>query len=256
MATLEIHQFPCLSDNYGYLVHDPKAAVTATIDTPDSGAILAQLERKGWTLTHILNTHHHPDHAGGNLALKKRTGCTVVGPRADRDRIPGIEVEVGEGDVYRFGSHDFHVHDTPGHTRGHIVYHVPDRHVAFVGDTLFAMGCGRLFEGTPAQMWSSLQKLMAWPDDTLVYCAHEYTQANARFALSVEPHNQDLVRRAAEVDALRSHQQPTVPTSMGLEKRTNPFLRPHSRDLMATIGMAGADPVQVFAETRRRKDRF
>ncbi len=256
MSELKIHMFPCLSDNYCYLLHDADAELTAVIDTPDVAAIERALDETGWTLTHIINTHHHWDHAGGNLELKDKTGCTIVGPRADAERIPGIDIEVGDGDSYAFGAHQAKVYDTPGHTRGHIVYHFEDDGVAFVGDTLFAMGCGRLFEGTPQQMWNSLQKLMAWPDDTKVYCAHEYTQTNARFALTVEPQNQDLVKRAEEVDRLRADGIPTIPTTIGLEKRTNPFLRPMSKALKSTVGLAGASDVDVFAETRRRKDNF
>lgn len=256
MSELKIHMFPCLSDNYCYLLHDADAGLTAVIDTPDVPAIERALDDTGWTLTHIMNTHHHGDHAGGNLELKGKTGCTIVGPGADADRIPGIDIKVNDGDSYAFGTHQAKVYDTPGHTRGHIVYHFEDDGVAFVGDTLFAMGCGRLFEGTPQQMWNSLQKLMAWPDETKVYCAHEYTQTNARFALTVEPQNQDLVKRAKEVDRLRADGKPTIPTTIGLEKRTNPFLRPMSKDLKSTVGLAGASDVDVFAETRRRKDNF
>lgn len=249
--------FPCLADNYGYLVHDAAARVTATIDTPDAEAIRAALEAKGWTLTHILNTHHHADHAGGNLALKRATGCTIVGPRADAERIPGIDVEVGEGDEIWLGTHRVQVFDTPGHTRGHIVYLLPDDDVAFVGDTLFSLGCGRLFEGTPAQMWSSLEKIRRWPDATLLYCAHEYTAANAAFAITVEPTNPALAARRAEVERLRRRGEPTIPTSVGLEKATNPFLRPMSAALRATLGMpADAALVDVFARTRALKDAF
>jgi len=256
MADLEIHQFPCLSDNYGFLVHDPDADLTACVDTPEVGPIVAALDEKGWRLTHIWNTHHHFDHAGGNLELKERTGCRIVGPRADRDRIPGLDEAVGDGDAFRFGEHEVRVFDVPGHTRGHIAYWLPDDGVAFVGDTLFAMGCGRLFEGTPEQMWTSLQKLMKLPEETTVYCAHEYTQKNAHFALSVDPENPDLQARVREVDALRAAGRPTVPTRLGEELRTNPFLRPTSPALQRAIGMEGADPVAVFAETRRRKDAF
>ena len=261
MASIEIHMFPCLQDNYGFLLHDEETGVTATVDTPEVGASLGALEEKGWTLTHILNTHHHPDHAGGNLAIKAETGCRIIGPRADAARIPGIDEQVGEGDEFYLGGHLVRVFDTPGHTRGHIVYHLPEDRVAFVGDTLFAMGCGRLFEGTPEQMWTSLQKLMQWPDDTSVYCAHEYTQANARFALSVEPQNEALTERAREVDARRARNQPTVPTTMGIEKATNPFLRPMSPEIGANVGVDGTDPgeadlVEVFARTRALKDKF
>lgn len=256
MTPLEIHMFPCLADNYGYLVHDRESGTTAAVDTPDAEAIRAQLEAKGWRLTHILNTHHHADHAGGNLRLKAATGCTIVGPRADAARIPGIDVEVDEGDVLELGPHRVEVLDTPGHTRGHIVYYLPDDKVGFVGDTLFAMGCGRLFEGTPAQMWGSLQKIMRWPDDTRIYCAHEYTQANARFALTVEPRNEALVSRAAEVARLRAEQRPTIPTTLAVEKATNPFLRAASPHLRETVGLPDASDVEVFAKTRQLKDVF
>ena len=254
MSELEIHQFPCLADNYGFLIHAGQQ--TAAIDTPEVGPIVAALDAKGWRLTHILNTHHHPDHAGGNLALKQRTGCHIIGPSADRDRIPGIDEAVGEGDRFSFGGHAVQVFDVPGHTRGHIAYWFPDDGVAFVGDTLFALGCGRLFEGTPRQMWSSLQKLMVLPAETRVYCAHEYTQANARFALSVEGENPDLVARSRRIDELRAQGLPTVPTTIGEELLTNPFLRPESPILRASLGMEGAETVDVFAETRRRKDHF
>ncbi len=261
MASIEVHMFPCLQDNYGFLLHDEETGVTAAVDTPEVGPILGALGEKGWKLTHILNTHHHPDHAGGNLAIKTETGCRIVGPRADAARIPGIDEEVGEGDEFFWGNHLVRVCDTPGHTRGHIVYYMPEDRVAFVGDTLFAMGCGRLFEGTPEQMWTSLQKLMQWPDDTSVYCGHEYTQANARFALSVEPDNAALIERAREVDALRARNEPTLPTTMGIEKETNPFLRPMSLEIAAKVGVDGSDLgesslVEVFARTRALKDKF
>ncbi len=255
-TTLEVQQIPCLSDNYGYLVHDTVSGLTATIDTPDTGPILQALEKKGWRLDFIFNTHHHDDHAGGNLALKEKTGCEIIGPRADAGRIPGIDRQVGEGDSVTLGEWQFTVHDTPGHTRGHIVYHCQQAGVAFVGDTLFALGCGRLFEGTPAQMWDSLQKILSWPDQTLIYCAHEYTQANARFALSVEPGNTDLVARDVQISAARERGEPTVPTTLALERKTNPFLRPHSSNLQRTVGLVGASDVEVFARTRELKDSF
>jgi hydroxyacylglutathione hydrolase len=226
------------------------------IDTPEVAPINAALEDKGWRLTHILNTHHHFDHAGGNEALKKQWGCTVVGAANDAERIPGIDVGVADGDRFPFGSTSALILEVPGHTVGHIAYYFEEDGIAFVGDTLFALGCGRLFEGSPAQMWSSLGKLMALPDDTVVYCAHEYTQANARFALTVEPGNPALRRRSEEIDKLRAAGKPTVPTTIGLEKATNPFLRPDSENLRETVGMAEGDLVAVFAETRRRKDSF
>jgi len=256
MASLEVHQFPCLSDNYGYLIHDPDAGVTATIDTPEVGPINAALEAKGWQLTHILNTHHHFDHAGGNEVLKAQWNCTIVGSRSDAARIPGIDVQVFDGDTYRFGEHEVQVFDVSGHTIGHIAFYFPEAATLFSGDALFALGCGRLFEGTPDQMWTSLTKLAGLPDDTVVYCAHEYTQANAAFALSVEPQNAALQARSKEIDALRAAGRPTVPSTIGIEKETNPFLRPMSPDLQANLNMTGGELVEVFAETRRRKDNF
>jgi hydroxyacylglutathione hydrolase len=254
-GNLEVHQFACLDDNYGYLLHDHKTRVTASIDTPDVAAIEAALAAQNWKLTHILNTHHHYDHAGGNLELKEKTRAIVVGPHADAARIPGIDIRLSDQDDYYFGKQRMVVYETPGHTIGHIVYYFAAAGIVFVGDTLFSLGCGRLFEGTPEQMWHSLQKLLALPDETLVYCAHEYTQSNARFALTLEPHNRALVERAAEVEKLRAANLPTVPTTIGLERQTNPFLRPDSTELRATLGMLDADNVTVFAETRRRKDK-
>jgi len=253
---IQVHMFPCLEDNYGYLVHDPETGATATIDTPEVEPIERALRETGWQLTHILNTHHHFDHAGGNLDLKDKTGCTIVGPRADAARIPGIDVEVGDGDTFLLGNQAATVFDTPGHTSGHIVYYFSKCGVAFVGDTLFALGCGRLFEGTPEQMWNSMQKLLKLPDDTTVYCAHEYTQANANFAVTVDPDNSALQTRAGEIAALRAANKPTIPTSIGLERATNPFMRPDSPAMRATLGMPDASDVEVFAEVRARKDNF
>ena len=255
-TSLIIHQFPCLSDNYGFLVHDASNQLTACIDTPDVKTIEKALSDKQWNLTHILNTHHHWDHAGGNLELKEKTNCVIVGPRADADRIPGIDIQVGEGDIYQFGDFKATIYDTPGHTRGHIVYHFADENCAFVGDTLFAMGCGRLFEGSPDQMWNSLQKIIRWPDDTRIYCAHEYTQNNCRFAMTVEPGNQDLINRSIDIDKLRASNKFTVPTVLDIEKKTNPFLRPDSKNIQETINMKGKPLVDVFARIRELKDQF
>ena len=255
-SKLEIHMFPCLSDNYGFLIHDTDNDLTACIDTPDSRAILEELQRRGWTLTHILNTHHHHDHAGGNLELKRATGCTVIGNAADAARIPGLGRGVRDSDTFQFGAHRVHVLETPGHTVGHIVYYIPDQSLAFVGDTLFAMGCGRLFEGTPTQMWESLSRIRQWPRDTRIYCAHEYTLANGRFALSVESGNSALEERVADVEARRREGLSTIPTTLALELDTNPFLRADVTRFAGGLGMGAAAAVDVFAETRRRKDEF
>lgn len=255
-SSVEIVQFPCLNDNYGYLIHDKISNLTACVDTPDANAIEHYLDQMDWRLNFILNTHHHFDHVGGNLALKQKTRCQIVGPRADTDRIPGIDISVGEGDIFEFGASNALIYDTPGHTRGHIVYYFANAKAAFVGDTLFALGCGRLFEGSAEQMWTSLQKLLLWPDDTRIYCAHEYTQANARFALTIEPENTDLISRSREIDRLRNAGKSTIPTTIGLERKTNPFLRPHSLNLQTTLDMFGKSELAVFAEIRRRKDYF
>jgi hydroxyacylglutathione hydrolase len=255
-VALEIHQFPCLADNYGYLVHEPVSAFTASIDTPEEAAINAELEKKGWRLTHILNTHHHFDHAGGNEALKARWNCTVVGAAIDAARIPGIDVALREGDSFAFGQTRAEVIEVPGHTTGHIAFHFPEEGVAFVGDTLFVLGCGRLFEGTAKMMWESLCKLMALPDSTVLYCAHEYTQSNAKFAVTIEPGNAALIARRNEIDALRAAGKPTVPTTLAREKATNPFLRADDPEVQRMVERVGAPPWEVFGEVRRRKDKF
>ncbi len=256
VAMLEILQIPVLGDNYVYLLHDGASGATAAVDPALHEPVEAALAERGWRLTHIFNTHHHHDHVGGNLALKEATGCIVVGPRADAARIPGIDVEVGDSDSYAFGGETARVFDVPGHTRGHIAFWFPDSAALFSGDALFALGCGRLFEGTPEQMWASLNKFRDLPGETRVYCAHEYTQSNARFALTVDPDNEALRRRAAEIDRLRAEMRPTVPSTLAEERATNPFLRADAPGLQAALGMSGADPVAVFAETRRRKDSF
>ena len=255
MAKLEIHQFPCLSDNFGVLIHDAEANVTASIDAPDAKAVTAALAEKGWTLTHILTTHHHGDHTDGNLALKSRSRCIIIGPRGEAGKIPGIDKDVGEGSTFKFGSHDVHVLDTPGHTAGHITYVMPSVPVAFVGDTLFAIGCGRVIEGNAQMMWGSLKKLMALPKETAVYCGHEYTQSNAKFALTIEPENAALQKRAKEVDQLRAAGKPTLPTTIGLELETNPFLRPHVPAIQKRLGLEGKPEWQIFGEIRERKNR-
>lgn len=255
MAELLIRQILVLKDNYVYLLHDSETKTTAAVDPSVAPPVLAALEREGWRLTHILNTHHHHDHTGGNLELKAATGCTIVGPRADRERIPGIDVALGDGETYRLGTDEARVYDVPGHTRGHIAYWFRDSRALFCGDTLFLMGCGRLFEGTPEMMWRSLSKLKALPAETRVYCGHEYTQANARFALTVEPENRDLIARSRRVDALRAEGKSTIPGTMAEELATNPFLRADLSALQAASGAPG-DPVATFASIRRRKDNF
>jgi hydroxyacylglutathione hydrolase len=250
--TLDIRQFPCLSDNYGFLIRDEAAGKTACIDTPDAAAILKALEAAGWGLDFIFNTHWHPDHAGGNAELKQATGCVIVGP-AEVTRIAPLDREVRGGDVVELGETRFQVIETGGHTLGHIAYYDAADHVAFVGDTLFALGCGRLFEGKPEQMWASLSRLAALPDDTRVYCAHEYTASNARFALSVDA-DPALKARADQVFAARERGEPTVPTTIGLEKATNPFLR--APLLAARVGRAGAPDYEAFAAVRAAKDAF
>ena len=255
MPELEIHQFPCLSDNYGVLIHDAGHGVTASIDAPDASTVAAALKAKGWKLTHILTTHHHGDHTGGNAALKADTGCTIIGPRNEAGKIPGLDKPVGEGDTFNFGSHEVRVLDTPGHTAGHITYVIPSARIAFAGDTLFAIGCGRVIEGDAQMMWSSLKKLMALPKDTTVYCGHEYTQANAKFALTIEPENAALQKRAKEVDALRAARKATLPTTIGLELETNPFLRPHVAAIQKRLGMVGRSEWEIFGEIRERKNR-
>jgi hydroxyacylglutathione hydrolase len=255
MAHPQVHMFPCLQDNYGFLLHDPDSGETACIDTPEADRILAEAEEQRWRITQIWNTHWHPDHAGGNARIKAATGCRILGPRGEVQKIGDMDRELAEGDVVQLGSTSAHVLDTPGHTAGHIVYVVNGHPIAFVGDTLFALGCGRLFEGTPEQMWASLGKLRALPDDTRVYCAHEYTESNARFAVSVDPGNADLAAYAARVSALRAEGRPTVPTTIGVERAANPFLRADDPRLQAAMGFAG-DAVATFAEVRERKNRF
>jgi len=256
VAGLEIERIPVLKDNYVWLAREPKSGCVAVVDPAVHEPVLARLEARKLKLTHILNTHHHHDHVGGNLALKQATGCTIVGYARDAERIPGIDVRIDDGDTYLFGQEPAEVIAVPGHTRGHIAYWFAGSHALFCGDTMFALGCGRLFEGTAAQMWTSLSKLRALPDDTMVYCAHEYTQNNARFALTVDADNAALVARAREIDAARARNEATVPSPLALERATNPFLRADSPGVARGVGMAGADPVSVFAEVRRRKDAF
>jgi len=249
---LEIEIVPCLSDNYAYLVKS--GGQCAVVDPSEPEPVRAALAKKGWTLTHILNTHHHLDHCGGNLELKAETGATIVGPGKDRARIPGLDVGVDQASGWEFDGRKVQVLEVPAHTRGAITFVIDGN--AFTGDTLFTLGCGRLFEGDPQMMWTSLSKLMTLPDDTKVWCGHEYTQSNGRFALTLEPGNAALKARMDEVIATRQAGKPTVPSTMGLEKKTNPFLRPDSADIRKSLGMEKASDVAVFGEIRARKDKF
>ncbi len=251
---LEIEQFMCRSDNFGVLARDAATGETAIIDAPEVGPILAAIERTGWTPTVILTTHHHPDHVEGNLALKEKFGLTIIGPESEAGRIPGIDRMVKDGETFRFGSETVRVIETPGHTAGHVCYHFPDSRIAFTGDTLFSLGCGRLFERKAPDMFASLKKLTALPLETTIYCGHEYTQSNARFALTIDPTNSALKTRAAEVDRLRALGLPTLPTTLMQEMATNPFLRSHDPVIRRNLGMEGATDEAVFAEIRKRKD--
>ena len=251
---LEVHQFACLSDNYGYLLHDPASGETACIDTPDADAYLREAAAKGWRVTQIWNTHWHPDHAGGNAAIKAQTGCLIVGPAEVEKLGSAPDRVVGAGDVVTLGNWDAAVIDVGGHTMGHIAYHLPEAALAFVGDALFALGCGRMFEGTAPQFWASLERLRGLPDATVIHCAHEYTASNARFAVHSDPDNAVLADYAAEVAEKRAHGQPTVPFGLARERLANPFLRADDPDLQARWG--GGDAVATFAALRMAKDNF
>lgn len=256
MPDLEIEQFMCGADNYGVLIHDASANLTAAVDTPDADPIRANLQAKGWRLTHIFTTHHHGDHVAGHLSLKAETGCTIVGGAKDAGRIPGLDTTLDDGESFQFGAFQVDVFDTPGHTLGHIGYYVPQAGVAFLGDTLFSLGCGRLLEGSADDMWGSLQKIMMLPPETLIYCGHEYTLANAKFALSVEPENEALRQRATAVTQLRGKSEPTLPVKLSDERATNPFLRPDSPDIQNRLGMTGRPHQEIFGKLRSMKDSF
>jgi len=250
---LQIQQFPCLSDNYGYLVHDPASGETAAIDTPDGNEYLRQAEAKGWRITQIWNTHWHPDHAGGNAAIVEATGAKVIAPQ-EVERISPIDRVVSQGDTVQLGDFTAEVIDVSGHTNGHIAYYLPAAGVAFVGDSVFALGCGRMFEGEPKQFWGSLERIKALPPETTLYCAHEYTQSNAKFALHADPENAALQDYAAEIDAKRAKGEWTVPMGLARELATNPFLRADDPAMQARWG--GASASETFAALRAAKDNF
>lgn len=239
---IEIARIPVLSDNYVWLVHEPESGDTTVIDPSVAEPVLAEAARRGWRITQIWNTHWHPDHTGGNAEIKAATGCTITGPAGETAKIPTLDVTVAEGDRAVLGAIEAQVIDVPAHTAGHIAYYLPTESAVFVGDTLFAMGCGRLFEGTPEQMFANMRKLGALPGDTHVYCAHEYTQSNGRYALVAEPDNADIASRMRDVDAARAAGEATVPTTIALERATNPFMR--ARD------------AAELAERRAAKDNF
>ncbi len=255
MSELQVYQFLSRTDNYGLLVHDPISGDTASIDAGVATDVEAACKQNDWTLSHIFVTHHHFDHVEGLAELKQKTGCKVIGTAKEADKIGNIDVPVDDGDVFEFGGEPVHVISTPGHTLGMVNFHFPDTGLVFTGDTLFSMGCGRLFEGDAEMMWQSLQKLMALPLDTKIYCGHEYTQANAAFCLTIDPDNAVLSERVDEVNALRAEGQPTVPTTLARELETNVFLRVADPAIRKNLNMEDASDAAVFAEIRARKDK-
>jgi len=252
----KIHQFTCLQDNFGVLLHDPETGATAAIDAPEALAVEGALKSTGWKLTDILVTHHHSDHTDGIPELKRKYGCRVVGPRAEANRIADLDETVAEGDTVKAGSLVARVIDTPGHTSGHISFWFEADKIAFVGDTLFSIGCGRILEGSAEIMWNSLLKLRALPDETQFFCGHEYTASNVAYARTIEPDNAALLARADEVTKLRAAGKPTLPSTIGAEKKANPFLRADIAAVAASIGLAGATAEKVFAKLRAGKDTF
>ncbi|MEO0379575.1 MAG: hydroxyacylglutathione hydrolase [Pseudomonadota bacterium] len=253
---LDIRTIPCLSDNYAYLAHDPETGATTVIDIPEAGPIIAALAETGWTLSDVLITHHHYDHVDGLADLLAAHPARVIGAAADAHRLPPLDVEVSEGDTVRIGSETGTVIDVSGHTINHVAFHFPGSRAVFTADSLMAMGCGRVFEGTKPQMHASLQKLAALPGETVVYSGHEYTAANAKFALTIDPDNPALISRVREVEEKRANGSPTVPSLLSEELATNPFLRAHDPAIRAHLGMTGANATDVFTEIRTRKDNF
>jgi hydroxyacylglutathione hydrolase len=252
----ETRLFLCLKDNYGVLLHDPESGATASIDAPEAAPVEAALKATGWKLTDILVTHHHGDHTGGIVALKEKYQCRVVAPAAEAAAIPAVDETVREGDKVKVGKLTGSVIETPGHTNGHIAYWFHADKLAFVGDTLFSIGCGRVIEGTPEMMWRSLVKLRDLPNDTEIYCGHEYTAANIRFARTIEPNNAVLAAREAQAKQQIAQGEPTIPVTIGDEKLANPVLRADVAEVAAGIGMTGKLAAQVFTEIRARKNKF
>jgi len=253
---LQIVTVPCLQDNYAFLIHSDRTGETALVDAPEVGPITDALTARGWSLSHIFITHHHSDHIDGVNPLRAATGAKVVGASADAARLPKLDVAVAEGQPFPFAGHDVQVFDVSGHTVGHIAYYITDANAVFTADSLMALGCGRLFEGSPDLMWASLSKLAALPPETLVCSGHEYTATNARFALTIEPGNPALQDRARQIDAARARGEPTVPSTLAQELATNPFLRAGLQPVKAALNMPDASDSAVFAEIRQRKDRF
>ena len=253
---LDLVTVPCLSDNYAYLLHDPDSGATAVIDVPEAAPIAAALDARGWTLSEVWLTHHHPDHIQGLDALLEGREARVVGAKADAHRLPPLDLAVADGDTFDFAGREVHVMDVSGHTVGHIALFLPAEHVAFTADSLMALGCGRVFEGTMEQMWNSLSKLAKLPPDTTICSGHEYTQANGRFAITIEPDNSALKSRIEAIAAARADGKPTVPSRLSDELATNPFLRANDAPVREALGMVDASPAEVFAEIRRRKDTF
>lgn len=256
MANLECVLLPVLSDNYIYLIHDNDTGLTAAVDPAEADAVIEACKLRGWTLTHVLNTHHHADHVGGNLSLKDAFNCQIVGAAHDVDRLPGVDTEVTDNQTLSLNGHNVQIIAVPGHTTGHIAYYFPDDGYLFCGDALFSMGCGRMFEGTAEMMTASLARFLALPDDTLVCPAHEYTESNGRFALSIDGQNEDLQNRMEIVKLLRGRGDATVPSTIGMEKATNPFLRLNDPAIRAHLNMGGAQDFEVFRELRQMKDHF
>ncbi|KAG6546225.1 hypothetical protein Mapa_012263 [Marchantia paleacea] len=255
-SSLQIELVPCLRDNYAYLLHDMSSGVTGIVDPGEVGPVIRALEATGYSLDFIFNTHHHADHTGGNLGLKKKYNAKVVGPKVDKDRIPGIDIPLSD-ETWKFGNHEYRAIFTPGHTVGHVCYYFPEAKAVFTGDTLFSVGCGRVFEGTMDQMWSSLSTLSLLPEDTRAFVGHEYTASNIRFAVTIEPHNEDLLSHRQLVEQLRQKGQPTIPTTIGQENSFNPFLRPFVESVRQSLNKPlSAENVEVFTALRLAKDMF